>query len=220
MPQALPINNTPAYGEAAPPWLVSESESYLSREEVTLKAHAAELPTGLVLGKVTATGVYEPHNPGGAGGVDVAAGILYATQPAQGTAATATYGTAVLGSGGTAGKVVSVPQTAGGSNYVYGKSYTLTPTGGTPETPATIHAVGQSDGTLGPAIVDDGGAGYDTAPTVAAEAPPAVGTTKVTVIVRLAEVQYDLLKWDASADTQNERDLAMADLLVNHIVRR
>lgn len=47
-----------------------------------LPAHVSAkgaIPSGCILAKITATGLYGPYTPGGAGGLEVAAGILFNT---------------------------------------------------------------------------------------------------------------------------------------------
>lgn len=72
-----------------------------------------------------------------------------------------------------ANSVGTVTRTTAGSGYTEGVSYALTfSAGGTNVVQAVGHAVGQADGTLGPAVIDELGAWYATAPTVTAAAPP------------------------------------------------
>ena len=64
-----------------------------------------------------------------------------------------------------------IAQTYRGRGYVQGETYELEFAGGDPTTPAAAHAIGQDDGSLGYAIIDDHGAGYQSAPTVTAPTP-------------------------------------------------
>lgn len=43
------------------------------------------IPSGIVLGKVTATGVYGPYDPAGSDGREVAAGLLFGSLTVDGT---------------------------------------------------------------------------------------------------------------------------------------
>jgi hypothetical protein len=67
-------------------FLLSEGNGEISREQVILAAGDA-LPAGQILGVVTASGLYKPHNPSDTGsnatGTAVAAGILYAPAEAS-----------------------------------------------------------------------------------------------------------------------------------------
>ena len=64
-----------------------------------------------------------------------------------------------------------IAQTYRGRGYVQGETYELEFAGGDPTTPAAAHAIGQDDGSLGYAIIDEHGAGYQSAPTVTAPTP-------------------------------------------------
>lgn len=57
--------------------LVFEVHPDLCRQKITLKA-GAKYPTGLVLGKVTATGEYAEHDPAATDGTQTVAGVLFA----------------------------------------------------------------------------------------------------------------------------------------------
>lgn len=57
--------------------VVSEAHYARSREQVVLAATAVALPSGTVLGKVTASGQYVPLNPAGADGSQNFAGVLW-----------------------------------------------------------------------------------------------------------------------------------------------
>jgi uncharacterized protein len=65
-----------------------------------------------------------------------------------------------------------IAQTYRGRGYVQGETYELEFAGGDPTTPAAAHAIGQDDGSLGYAVIDEHGAGYQSAPTVTAPPPP------------------------------------------------
>jgi hypothetical protein len=62
-------------------FLLTEGNGYISREEITLASGDA-LPSGQLLGIITASGKYAPYNPADTGqeatGTAVAVGILYA----------------------------------------------------------------------------------------------------------------------------------------------
>jgi phage tail sheath protein FI len=133
---------------------------------------------------VQATGHALGLNTGGLGLITLdTPGAWYTSAPTVAAEAppvrvTATY-TVVLSTD----HVASLTQTNPGMGYVNGQSYDLTFSGGTPDTPAEAHALGQPDGTLGPAIIDVVGVGYDTTPTVAADAPPAGSTATYTAAI-------------------------------------
>ena len=57
-------------------FIVSEGNNSISREKVELAANLTLLP-GTVLGKNTATAVYEPLDPTADSGVQMAAGVLW-----------------------------------------------------------------------------------------------------------------------------------------------
>jgi hypothetical protein len=57
--------------------LVFEVHPDLCRQKITLKA-GMKYPTGLVLGKVTATGEYTEYDPAATDGTQTVAGVLYA----------------------------------------------------------------------------------------------------------------------------------------------
>lgn len=63
-------------------FLLSEGEGMRSRDQITVTiAGAVALPSGTVLGKITATGKYLAHNVGNADGSQVAAAVLYNPLP-------------------------------------------------------------------------------------------------------------------------------------------
>jgi len=57
-------------------WLKHVNDPQLDFEEITIAAAAGNLPTGTVLGKITASGKYKRHVAGAADGTETAAGIL------------------------------------------------------------------------------------------------------------------------------------------------
>lgn len=57
-------------------FLISEANSYRSRDEVTVVATGSTLEPGTVLGKLTATGKFVRHDAGAANGAEDEAGIL------------------------------------------------------------------------------------------------------------------------------------------------
>lgn len=67
-------------------WLVFEEcgVSRYSRENIVIVAGSGPLPTGTVLGKISASGKYGVYDNAGAGGVEVAAAIL--AEPVDATA--------------------------------------------------------------------------------------------------------------------------------------
>jgi hypothetical protein len=64
-------------GIRAGEFVVSEGNGAISREKITV-AEGANLVTGTVLGKITATGLYVMHDNGLSNGAQNAAAILYA----------------------------------------------------------------------------------------------------------------------------------------------
>ena len=76
-------------------WLVFEecSVSRYSRENIVIVAGSGPLPTGTVLGKISASGKYGVYDNAGSGGVEVAAAIL--AEPVDATAGDVT-GAAVV----------------------------------------------------------------------------------------------------------------------------
>lgn len=63
-------------------WLLSEGNSQISRDKLTVTiAGGVALPSGQVLGKITATGKYVAHNTGASDGSQNAAAILYTPLP-------------------------------------------------------------------------------------------------------------------------------------------
>ena len=67
-------------------WLVFEEcgITRYSRENITVVSGSGPLPTGTVLGKITASGKYGVYDNAGSGGVEVAAAIL--AEPVDATA--------------------------------------------------------------------------------------------------------------------------------------
>lgn len=69
-------------------WLGSQIDNQWMPRSITLDASAflpahvnvkGAVPSGCVLARITATGLYGPYDPAGAGGLEVAAGILFNT---------------------------------------------------------------------------------------------------------------------------------------------
>jgi hypothetical protein len=67
-------------------WLGSQIDNQWMPRSITLDVSAflpahvnvkGAIPSGCVLAKITATGLYGPYTPGGAGGLEVAAGLLF-----------------------------------------------------------------------------------------------------------------------------------------------
>lgn len=67
-------------GRHAGEFLLSEANGTRSREEIIVVATAAALPSGQLLGKLTATGEYAPYNPVAepADGSETVAAVLWA----------------------------------------------------------------------------------------------------------------------------------------------
>ena len=65
-------------------WLRHELDSRLNREEVTIVAGAGVLPTGAVLGKITASGKYKRHVNGASDGTQTAVAVLLNAVDASG----------------------------------------------------------------------------------------------------------------------------------------
>lgn len=61
-------------------YLVSEANGFLSREQVKV-ANTTKKLSGTVLGKVTATGVYDVYNPANSDGTQTVAGVLWNEVP-------------------------------------------------------------------------------------------------------------------------------------------
>lgn len=81
------------FGQDDQSWLISCNPSTnkgitLDKSLFTEATHYPDgyLKSGIVLGKVTATGLYGPYNDSLSTGVEVAAGILYAAVPIRSTA--------------------------------------------------------------------------------------------------------------------------------------
>lgn len=65
-------------GQHTGEFIISEANGLRSRRQVTVTVPAATTyPVGLVLGKITATGLYIPYDNGGSDGEETADGILY-----------------------------------------------------------------------------------------------------------------------------------------------
>jgi hypothetical protein len=67
-------------GRHAGEFLLSEANGARSREEITVAATTVALPSGQLLGKLTATGEYAPYNPAAepADGSETVAAVLWA----------------------------------------------------------------------------------------------------------------------------------------------
>lgn len=67
-------------GRHAGEFLLSEANGTRSREEITVAATATALPSGQLLGKLTATGEYAPYDPAvdPADGSETVAAVLWA----------------------------------------------------------------------------------------------------------------------------------------------
>lgn len=67
-------------------WLRHELDPRLYREEVTIVSGAGNLPTGAVMGKITASGKYKRHVNGASDGTQTAVGVLLNAVDASGGA--------------------------------------------------------------------------------------------------------------------------------------
>lgn len=63
-------------------FVLSEAESFRSRDNVVVTQAGTAIASGTVLGKITASGKYVPYSNGASNGSEVAAGILYTYLPA------------------------------------------------------------------------------------------------------------------------------------------
>lgn len=63
------------------PFVLSEASNQRSRDNVVVTAAGTAIPSGTVLGKVTATGKFVPYSNSASNGSEVAAGILYQSVP-------------------------------------------------------------------------------------------------------------------------------------------
>lgn len=70
--------------------VVSEAQGRRSREQISLAATAVALPSGTLLGKLTAGGAYVPYNPAGADGSQNFSGYLWERREISATAQRAT----------------------------------------------------------------------------------------------------------------------------------
>lgn len=59
------------------PFVVSEASNQRSRDNVTVTVDGADIKSGTVMGKITASGKYVPYSNAASNGSEVAAGILY-----------------------------------------------------------------------------------------------------------------------------------------------
>ena len=90
--------------------------------------------------------------------------------------------------------VASVTRTAGGAGYAENERYELTFTGGGPNAvQASGYAMGTADGSLGPGVIENFGAWYDTPPTVAITAPDRVVTAAVPAVPGTGYVVNDTI---------------------------
>ncbi|MFZ6767769.1 head decoration protein [Undibacterium sp. Di26W] len=71
------MSNTFTEGTHTGEWLLSEANGTQSRDKATLLAQTAGLPSGQVLGKVTASGKYTKYDNTKSDGTETAAGVLY-----------------------------------------------------------------------------------------------------------------------------------------------
>lgn len=62
-------------------WLITDSGARSYTDATVTVASTTALPTGQLLGKLTATGKYVAYNDAGAGGAEVVAGILVEACP-------------------------------------------------------------------------------------------------------------------------------------------
>lgn len=65
-------------------WLRHELDARLNREEVTIVAGAGVLPTGTVMGKISASGKYKRHVNGAGDGTQTAVAVLLNAVDASG----------------------------------------------------------------------------------------------------------------------------------------
>lgn len=61
--------------------VIGESNDLMSRDTVLLAATAVALLPGTVLGKITASSLFVPHDPAASDGSQVAAAVLFAKAP-------------------------------------------------------------------------------------------------------------------------------------------
>lgn len=62
-------------------FLLSEGNGYISREKVTIAPTTVALPSGTVMGKITASGKWAPYDDTKSTGIEVAKGVLYKGVP-------------------------------------------------------------------------------------------------------------------------------------------
>ena len=62
-------------------FLLSEGNGYISRDAIEIAAAAPAMPSGQLLGKITATGKYTVYASGAVDGTQTVAGVLYAAVP-------------------------------------------------------------------------------------------------------------------------------------------
>ena len=58
-------------------FLLNEGEGYYSRETVTIAAAAGKMPSGTLIGKITASGKYTAYSNVAADGTEVCKGVLF-----------------------------------------------------------------------------------------------------------------------------------------------
>lgn len=63
-------------------FVLTEASGQRSRENIVVAQTGAEIKSGTVLGKITASGKYAPYNNAASNGTEVAAGVLYNWLPA------------------------------------------------------------------------------------------------------------------------------------------
>ena len=73
-----PLYSNPRIGD----FVLSEADDFRNRDNIVVAQTGAEIKSGTVLGKVTATGKYKAYANGASDGTEVAAAILYTHLPA------------------------------------------------------------------------------------------------------------------------------------------
>lgn len=73
---------TLAFNPRISDFVLSEAEMFRSRDNIVVTQSGAEIKSGTVLGKITASGKYIPYANTASDGSEVAAGILYTHLPA------------------------------------------------------------------------------------------------------------------------------------------
>lgn len=72
------LNSKPRLAE----FVLTEARGQRSRENIVVVQTGAEILSGTVLGKITASGKYKPYSNAASDGTEVAAGVLYNYLPA------------------------------------------------------------------------------------------------------------------------------------------